>query len=235
MEILDKIIKKISIRNSKSYIKYLRKRGCTIGEYTHFHDPKSLYIDPKRLKYISMGKYVQITRNVTILAHDFSYSVLKKCYNDLPQKIGHTVIGNNVFIGMNSIILMGSKIGNNVIIGAGSVVSGTIPDNVVIAGNPAKIICTLDEYHNKCNLKMKKNLYDTCLYYKEKNNCYPTIDELGFLSLLFADEKFKKDNINIYLYPSIEKEELRKFVLNYQRKYESIEDFMNKYFNEKGE
>ena len=48
-------------------------------------------------------------------------------------------IGDNVFIGMNSIILMGSHIGNNVIIGAGSVVSGNIPDNSVVGGSQPKL------------------------------------------------------------------------------------------------
>ncbi|WET03989.1 sugar O-acetyltransferase [Flavobacterium sp. YJ01] len=49
-------------------------------------------------------------------------------------------IGNNVWIGGNSVILMGVSIGNNVIIGAGSVVNKDIPDNAVVAGNPAKIV-----------------------------------------------------------------------------------------------
>lgn len=58
---------------------------------------------------------------------------------------------------MNSIILCGTQIGNNVIIGANSVVSGEYPDDCVIAGNPAKIICTLDEFRKreKKNLLMK--------------------------------------------------------------------------------
>lgn len=58
-------------------------------------------------------------------------------------------IGNNVFIGMNTIILKGVNIGSNVIIGAGSVVTKDIPDNVVAAGNPCRPIMTIDEYREK--------------------------------------------------------------------------------------
>lgn len=57
-------------------------------------------------------------------------------------------------VGASSTILPNVRIGNNVIIGAGSVVTKDIPDNVVCAGNPARIICTLDEYINKYNAKI---------------------------------------------------------------------------------
>ena len=64
-------------------------------------------------------------------------------------KIGRVTIGDNVYIGLNSTVLCNNKIGNNVIIGAGSIVTTDIPDNSVYAGNPAKYICSYDEYMNK--------------------------------------------------------------------------------------
>jgi len=61
-------------------------------------------------------------------------------------------IGDNVLIGANSVILEGVKIGNNSIVAAGSVVVNDVPENVVVAGTPAKIIKTVD---NKTKGKTK--------------------------------------------------------------------------------
>lgn len=59
------------------------------------------------------------------------------------------VVGNDVYIGNNVIILPGVTIGNNVVIGAGAVVSKDIPDNSVAVGVPARVIKTTDEYLEK--------------------------------------------------------------------------------------
>ena len=58
----------------------------------------------------------------------------------MPDLRGCPSIGNNVFIGTNSCILGNVKIGNNVVIAAGAVVVHDVPDNVTVAGVPARII-----------------------------------------------------------------------------------------------
>lgn len=65
-----------------------------------------------------------------------------KCH----EKVGCIAIGDNVFIGAGTRIMYNVRIGSNVIIGAGSLVNKDIPDNSVVAGVPARVIKTLDEY-----------------------------------------------------------------------------------------
>ena len=81
-----------------------------------------------------------------------------KKYLDLPDSIYFKEypkdkimmqIGNNVFIGANTTLLYDVSIGNNVIIGAGSVVTKDIPDGVVAAGVPCKVIGTYDDFKER--------------------------------------------------------------------------------------
>ena len=125
----------------------LESQGIQVGKGTIFYGPETMQIDRSRPYLLTIGEYCKITSGVTILTHDYSRSVLRRAYGEVIGEGRRTTIGNNVFIGMNAIILMGTQIGDNVIIGAGSVVNGTIPSNVVVAGNPAKVIRTLDEHY----------------------------------------------------------------------------------------
>ncbi len=139
---------RIKALTSNEYIWLLRYEGIKIGKGCKIFNTRNVCIetDPVLLE---IGDYVKITQGVVIITHDYSRSVLRRVYGQIIGDGAPVIIGNNVFIGINSIILMGTELGNNTIVGAGSVVKGKFPPNVVIAGCPAKIICSLDEFHEK--------------------------------------------------------------------------------------
>lgn len=92
---------------------------------------------------IEIGDDVTIT-NSTLLTHDAStQNIFHK------SRIGHIVIGNNVFVGYGSIILPNVTIGDNVVIGAGSVVTRDIPPNCIAAGNPCRVVGEYDKFVQK--------------------------------------------------------------------------------------
>ena len=105
---------------SEALVERLRSLGMRIGEGTIFFDPPSNIVDETRPWLIEIGNDVQITHGVIILTHGYDWSVLKGLYGEVLGSAGKVTIGNNVFIGMDTIILKGVTIGNNVIIGAGS-------------------------------------------------------------------------------------------------------------------
>lgn len=160
LNILTRIRHKIKGYSSDEYIQTLRQKGAQIGKGTFFFSPQETYMDNVKPWLITIGEYCKITSRVTILAHDYSRSVARMYAHENIGGSAPVQIGNNVFIGMGVTILMGTKIGNNCIIGADAVVKGNIPSNSVVAGNPAKVICTLDEYIEKRKRKMIQEAVD---------------------------------------------------------------------------
>lgn len=209
----------------KTYSKFLKKNCLYFGDYIYFVNTHKTYIDKDALQFIHIGNYCQILSGVTILAHDESYSVCGLVYGDYPRKQKITFIGDNVFIGMNSIILMGANIGNNVIIGAGSVVSGKLENNSVYAGNPAKKIMSLDEYYKKHTNDFLDSAYLYIKTFIKTNNRLPLIKECHVYSLLFIDEI--KNEYNKWPDANEKVDETNKK----RKKYETVEDFLNKYGN----
>lgn len=98
---------------------------------------------------IRIGSRVTITAGVKFLTHDGSAWLVRNEHNKRYQKYAPITIEDNVFIGVNSIIMLGVTIGSKVIIGAGSVVTKSVLNSSVYAGNPAKFICTFDDYEQK--------------------------------------------------------------------------------------
>ena len=91
-----------------------------------------------------------MTSNVTFVTHDVFHLGLNELkQGDFLYNTGCIEIMDNVFIGCNSTILSNVKIGPNAVIGAGSVVTRDVPPNSVVAGNPAKVIGTFEDYLEK--------------------------------------------------------------------------------------
>lgn len=123
--------------------------GMKVGK--NFGRLNGVILDPSHCWLIEIGDNVTLAPRVHILCHDASTKTFLGY-----TKIGRVTIGNNVFVGAESVILPGVTIGNNVIIGANSTVTQNIPDNMVYAGTPAKKLCTLEEYLEKEKKKMEK-------------------------------------------------------------------------------
>jgi len=134
--IWNSFIKLILLKCSdRQRIIYLRRLGVKIGERCRIRTMK-FSTEPYL---IEIGDHVAVAANTEFITHDGATWVFEEEV-DGGGIFGKIVIGNNVFIGINCILLSNTTIGDNCIIGAGSVVRGQFPENSVIAGNPAQIV-----------------------------------------------------------------------------------------------
>lgn len=134
------LIKELVYRLRAEYTtEHLVKLGLKVGK--DFKRLQGVILDPSHCWLIEIGDRVTMAPRVHVLCHDASTKEFLGY-----TKIGKVKIGSQVFIGAESVILPGVTIGNRVIIGANSTVTRDIPDGVVAAGSPARVICTIDEY-----------------------------------------------------------------------------------------
>lgn len=172
--------------SSTRYIKYLRKKGMKIGKNSVILSPNHSHIDVGRASWIEIGDNCVLTYGISLIAHDYSWSILRKSHGVLaPTGGGGIKIGNNVFIGVNSIVLRNVSIGNNCIIGAGSVVCNSIPDNSVATGNPCKVILSLDEFCEKRKKALLNEATQEALHIMKVVRRNPTESELARFGFLF--------------------------------------------------
>lgn len=123
--------------------------SCAIGDFTLLNG--ALIMAEER---IEIGSHCLVSWNVGIADSDFhplepaqrlvDSRALAPFYQDRPERpklvTAPVIIGDNVWIGMNAVILKGVTIGENSVVAAGAVVTKTVPPNVVVAGNPAQIV-----------------------------------------------------------------------------------------------
>ncbi len=130
--------------NPNSYAKSL---GVNLGENVKFYGMKPGMFSTEPWL-ITIGNDCYITAECTFITHDGGTLILRKEVPDL-EITSPITIGNDVYIGLKTTILPGTKIGDRCIVGACSLLKGEYPDNSVIAGVPAHVIKTTDEYLEK--------------------------------------------------------------------------------------
>ena len=144
------MLKYLSLIRSKFNIWKYKNRGVIIGKNVYI-SPKA-YIDAHEGSTVNIGDNVYITRNVVILNHTDTHKggPLNLWVKFGGERISRDVtIGENVFIGVNSVIMPGVTIGKNSVVGALSLVKKDIPEGQVYAGVPAKRITSVAEMISK--------------------------------------------------------------------------------------
>lgn len=135
-------------------IYHLKKAGVTIGENPWIFSDGVETAEPYL---VTIGNNVMISSDVKFTTHDASASYYIEGASDI---FGRIIIGNNVFIGMGTIVLPGVTIADDCIIGAGSVVTNSfLEPGGVIAGNPARRIGSVNDLKSK-NEKYALNTWD---------------------------------------------------------------------------
>ena len=133
-------IKKLSL--SDYYILRMREAGITVGENCKIYT----YVQSAEPTLIKIGNNVTISTNISFCSHD---NAIIKVLDNATDVVGSITVGDNCFIGMNSILMYGIELGDTCVVGAGSVVTHSFPPHSVIAGNPARRICSTEDYAEK--------------------------------------------------------------------------------------
>jgi acetyltransferase-like isoleucine patch superfamily enzyme len=114
-------------------------RGVSFLDRSSVFISRNVVIDNRYPFLVSIGRDVWLTQGVIILAHS-SFSNYQKCKFNANEIVLPVCINDGVFIGVASVICPGVTIGEGAYIGAGSVVTKNVDANVMVAGNPAKLI-----------------------------------------------------------------------------------------------
>ena len=190
---------------------------------------KSIRFDTTTPSLIVIGDNVSITADVSILTHDFCSSVFREKYYDYLPGRSKVVIGNNVYIGQKAIILRGVTIGDNVIIATGAIVTKDIPSDSVVAGVPARVVCTLDEYYQKRKAvavdEAKQYARDLYQYRRVR----PSVEDFWEEFALFyhEEENYPESLVQRIKNLQMPGELYDEFIRNNKPQYASFEEFLD--------
>jgi acetyltransferase-like isoleucine patch superfamily enzyme len=132
-------------------VSYARSLGVKLGNDCRILDhPRFVFGSEPYL--VSLGNHVTVTSGVRFVTHDGGVWVFRGEHPDI-DAFGPVKVGNNVFLGFNCIVMPNVTIGDNCVVGAGSVVTKSILPNTVVAGSPARPICSTVDYWKKIQSK----------------------------------------------------------------------------------
>jgi len=171
------------IRWNMSPIQYARYIGVTIGENCNIHT-KFWSSEPYL---ITIGNNVHVTQNVRFQTHGGSH-ILRSRVPDF-DSFGKITVEDDVYIGAETQILPGVTIGKGSLIGAGSVVTKSVPPGIVVAGNPARYICTIDQYFER---NLIYNIHSKNLSAKVKKQILINLPDDKFLKKNYLNSEIRK-------------------------------------------
>ena len=125
---------------------------------------------------IKIGDNVQITKGVRFFTHGGGHAIRSR-YPDF-DVFGKIEVKDWAYIGSNALIMPGVTIGEGSIIAAGSVITKSVPSKTVVGGNPAKVLCSVDEYIDK---NMKYNLSTYGMSASKKKQILQSLPEERFI------------------------------------------------------
>ena len=143
-------------------VAWAKKIGVNFKGEIHIYGRVSWSTEPW---IITIGNNVHITDGVKFITHDGGTLLYRNQIPDL-EITKPIIVGDNVYLGNNVIVLPGVTIGNNVVVGAGAVIAKDIPDNSVAVGVPARVIKSADDYFEKIS---KESIHLGHLKGKEKD------------------------------------------------------------------
>ncbi len=176
------LLRKVKIRllrNGWKRADYLRKHNslASIGSNVYYYS-RIFPSDPKLLK---IGDNVVVCTDVRFVTHDRVDILLCGLFEEKYTKYYEPIdVGNNVFIGSDTVILPGVKIGDNNIIGAGTVVTKDLPTGNIWGGVPARRIGSFKEFVNKRRMNVHPETDAARLwemFYKARENINVSVKE----------------------------------------------------------